>query len=98
MSSIAASVKTINVALCGAGIVGGGVCQIIKERQDIFAKLGIQFNIKSILVRNVSKKRDFDVPESANLTSNLLEIFADESQYLSILSNTESTEVASVNN
>ena len=27
-----------------------------------------------------------------------LEIFADESQYLSILSNTESTEVASVNN
>ena len=79
MSSIAASVKTINVALCGAGIVGGGVCQIIKERQDIFAKLGIQFNIKSILVRNVSKKRDFDVPEGANLTSNLQEIFADES-------------------
>ena len=27
-----------------------------------------------------------------------IEIFADESQYLSILSNTESTEVASLNN
>ena len=55
MSSIAASVKTINVALCGAGIVGGGVCQIIKERQDIFAKLGMATIPKKKRVINPKK-------------------------------------------
>jgi homoserine dehydrogenase len=76
---MSSNVKTVNVALCGAGIVGGGVCQIIKERQEVFKTLGIQFNIKTILVRNVSKKRDFELPAGAKLTDNVEDIFSDDS-------------------
>ena len=38
-------VKIINVALCGGGVVGGGVCEIINSKNSDLLRNGIVFNI-----------------------------------------------------
>ncbi len=46
----------INIGLCGFGTVGEGVFDIIKKnREVIFKKTGIEFNINKILVRDINK-------------------------------------------
>ena len=74
------STKEFNVALCGGGVVGGGVCRILKEREQVFEGFGLNFHVKWILVRNVEKKRDFEVPDGAKLTSDLQDILNDASK------------------
>ena len=76
------SIKEFNVALCGGGVVGGGVCRILKEREQVFEGFGLKFHVKWILVRNVEKKRDFEVPNGAKLTSDLQDILKDDSIHL----------------
>ena len=76
------STKEFNVALCGGGVVGGGVCRILKEREQVFEGFGLNFHVKWILVRNVEKKRDFEVPDGAKLTSDLQDILNDASIHL----------------
>ena len=52
----------INVALCGAGVVGGGVLSII-------ASMPSQFNVTKVLVRSLDKERDFVLPANASYTT-----------------------------
>ncbi len=60
-----------NVALCGAGVVGGGVVKLLKNLPS--------FRISKILVRDKAKKRDFLVPDTATLVTSTKEITDDAS-------------------
>lgn len=67
----------MNIALCGGGVVGGGVCEIIRKKNSDLLFNGIMFNITKILVKSVNKTRDFIIPENAVLTDNFEDIIFD---------------------
>lgn len=54
----------VNVALCGAGVVGGGVLTMIEKLRD-----SNMFRIKKILVRTIDKVRNFELPKGATYTT-----------------------------
>jgi homoserine dehydrogenase len=55
----AKSVEQVQVALLGLGTVGTGVFKMIQQNQDLIARrTGKFFNIRSILVKNLKKKRE----------------------------------------
>lgn len=71
--------KEIQVGLLGFGTVGSGVAKImIDHQQDLQHKLGVEVNIKKVLVRNLTKKRETDLPIEV-FTDNLDEILNDSS-------------------
>jgi len=55
----------LRVALCGAGTVGGGVCEILASRGSVLKSMGSMIEIKKILVRSLDKERSFDLPAGA---------------------------------
>ena len=70
--------KIMKAALLGAGTVGSGVYELVKERQEDFPHIcGTQIEIAKILVRDASKERE-GIP-SELLTDNWEEIIADDS-------------------
>ena len=53
------SVPVIKAALLGAGTVGGGVCQILEwQKDEMPRKLGASVELKKILVRDKTRKRE----------------------------------------
>lgn len=71
--------KEINVGLLGFGTVGSGVAKImIDHQQDLQHKLGVEVKIKKVLVRNITKKRETDLPIEV-FTDDLDEILNDTS-------------------
>ena len=70
--------KIVKAALLGAGTVGSGVYELVKERQEDFPHIcGTQIEIDKLLVRDASKERE-GIP-SELLTDNWEEIIADDS-------------------
>ena len=69
--------RNINIALLGAGTVGGGVYRLIKENREEFKdRTGAVINVKKVLVRDISKDRPgFD---KAVLTDDFNEIISDK--------------------
>jgi len=57
------STGNVNVALCGAGIVGGGVLYMIKQLRNS------PFTVKKVLVRTIDKVRDFELPNGTTYTT-----------------------------
>ena len=56
--------ESIGIGLMGLGVVGSGVAKTIFEKSEAIAQqVGCPLRIKRILVRDLSKKRDFDVPQ-----------------------------------
>ena len=54
--------ESISIGLMGLGVVGSGVAKTLFEKSDAIAQqVGCPLKIKKILVRDLSKKRDFDV-------------------------------------
>lgn len=52
------SERTIQVAILGAGTVGGGTIKLIESlKEEFFYKTGANINIKKVLVRNINKER-----------------------------------------
>ena len=70
--------KIVKAALLGAGTVGSGVYELVKERQEDFPHIcGTQIEIAKILVRDASKERA-GIPSDL-LTDSWEEIIADDS-------------------
>lgn len=64
--------EQVNVSLLGLGTVGTGVWKMISSNQDLIAKrTGKFFDIKSILIRNLHKKRN--LPGVENLLTDRFE-------------------------
>ncbi len=56
--------RQVNVALLGAGTVGGGVVNALRRNGPLMAsRLGVDLQVRRVVVRNPRKARDFDVPE-----------------------------------
>jgi homoserine dehydrogenase len=71
--------KKINLALLGLGTVGSGVVKVLEENGGmILNREGLQLNIKKILVRDKTKKRNIDIDRSL-LTEDPNEILNDDS-------------------
>lgn len=71
--------KEINIGLLGFGVVGSGVAKILTEHQtDLQYKLGVPVHIKKVVVRDVNKKRDTDLPKEL-FTDSLEEVLSDDS-------------------
>ena len=55
--------KTVDIALLGCGVVGGGVADLLlRDRARIEALTGVRYNLKGIAVRSVDKPRGVDLP------------------------------------
>ena len=67
----------INVGLLGLGVVGGGVAAALLEQAEVVAaKVGRPVNLKKVLVRDASRKRDVAVPDNL-ITTNPEDILSD---------------------
>ncbi len=64
--------QTVKLAIAGFGTVGTGLARILEENEDvILARCGKKFEIASILVRDVNKKRDFLPGPEVKFTADL---------------------------
>ena len=62
--------KTVNVAIMGIGTVGGGTYEILTENHDLLLKTqGIDFKVKKVLDKDISRIKRFGIPESAFVSS-----------------------------
>ena len=67
----------INVGLMGLGVVGGGVAAALTQnRKALSARAGGRLNLKKVLVRDLSRARDVDLP-TAVITANPEDILGD---------------------
>mmetsp|Transcript_13129 Transcript_13129/g.24668 ORF Transcript_13129/g.24668 Transcript_13129/m.24668 type:complete len:504 (-) Transcript_13129:205-1716(-) len=63
------ALHTIRVGIVGGGTVGGGICEILTKKADYLSQLcSNDILVKSICVRDLSKKRDFGIPEGCTIT------------------------------
>lgn len=70
--------KKIGLALLGLGTIGSGVMKVLRENGEMIKnREGIEIEVKRILVRDKTKKRNIKVDESL-LTDNPEDIFNDE--------------------
>jgi homoserine dehydrogenase len=69
--------ESIGIGLMGLGVVGSGVARTIFEKSEAIAQqVGCPLRIKKILVRNPTKKRDFEVPQHL-ITTDPQEVITD---------------------
>ena len=69
--------RAINLGLLGLGVVGGGVVKALTQKSALVTKqIGRPVNITRILVKDLDKPRDLDVPKSL-LTTDPTDILED---------------------
>lgn len=69
--------KAIRVGLLGLGTVGSGVVKIIQDHQDkLMHQVGCPVTIKKVLVKDVEKKREVDLPKEV-LTTEVYDVIDD---------------------
>lgn len=62
--------EEFNIALAGFGVVGSGLARLIQENADVIrARCGRKIAIRTILVRDLAKKRDAAFPAGCHLTA-----------------------------
>ena len=68
----------IKVGFFGCGNVGGGVYRLMNGfAKEIAHRTGLRFEVKKVLVRDVNKKRDVELPQEV-LTSNVNDLLEDD--------------------
>ena len=70
------------VALCGAGVVGGGVLSILSRKKDL------PFQITKVLVRDLKKARGVPLPHGAEYVTNWRECVEDVDLVLELIGGT----------
>ncbi len=69
--------KAIRVGLLGLGTVGSGVVKIIQDHQDkLMHQVGCPITIKKVLVKDLEKKREVDLPKEV-LTTEVYDVIDD---------------------
>ena len=67
----------MNVAIIGAGTVGGGVLSLLETEKARLKKHGVAFTVKTICVKSVKEKIDAPLPKGVTLTSSYASVIAD---------------------
>ena len=70
-------IKTLKVAIVGGGVVGGGVVELLRRQARVLLGHGVAFDLKTLVVRDLSKARDFSIPSSTHVTSDAAAAYAD---------------------
>lgn len=71
--------KEIGIGLLGFGVVGSGVAKILhNHREDLQHKLGVPVHIKRVLIRDVTKERETELPREV-FTNQLDDLLNDDS-------------------
>lgn len=66
------------VGLAGFGVVGGGLCQLLRTNEDMIQRrAGRKIIVKKILVRDTAKKRAIAPPEGASLVTDFNQLVID---------------------
>ncbi|MCR6616310.1 homoserine dehydrogenase [Bacillus velezensis] len=69
--------EAIRIGLLGLGTVGSGVVKIIQDHQDkLIHQVGCPVTIKKVLVKDIDKKRDADLPKEV-LTTEVYDVIDD---------------------
>ena len=67
------------IGLAGFGTVGSGLAEVLRENAALIRnRIGRELKIKTVLVRDANKPRDFALPEGASLTANPQELVNDQ--------------------
>ena len=67
---------TLTLGLAGLGTVGGGLVRLLSENaEEIRARSGCDFRLKTVAVRNPNRKRD--LPEGVALTTDPMSLADD---------------------
>ena len=70
--------KELVLGLAGYGVVGTGLARALEEAHQLIPeRTGRSLRIKTILVRDVSRPREWPVPEGARLTTSLEDLLGD---------------------
>jgi len=68
----------LKIGIVGVGTVGQSVCQILEDNKDIItARAGVELNVVSGIVNNLSKKRDIN--PNIKISNNVEDILNDDS-------------------
>lgn len=71
---------TRRLGIFGGGTVGGGIVDILEKKKAYLKEMtGSDIEIASLCVRDLSKKRDFDIPEGCTVTDKYDDILNDDS-------------------
>lgn len=71
--------KQVKIALLGLGNVGSGVWKILNlNKSEISKRCGFEITVEKILVKDINKKRDLNIPKGI-LTDNFYDILNDDS-------------------
>eukprot|EP00978_Attheya_sp_CCMP212_P027414 scaffold91771_cov44-Attheya_sp.AAC.1 len=74
------SAPTVKLGIFGGGTVGGGIVEIIGKKKEAFEQLtGSNIEVGKICVRDVARKRDFEVPANCEIVSDYDAILNDDS-------------------
>jgi homoserine dehydrogenase len=60
---------SFTLGIFGGGVVGGGVVEVLKAKEADFAAMNVSFKVAKICVRDLNKKRDFEVPEGCTFVT-----------------------------
>lgn len=67
----------MKVGILGGGTVGGGVCEILRQRGDYLKQRGAEFQVAKIAVRDAGKSRDFTVPQGCKIVTDWKQVVND---------------------
>jgi homoserine dehydrogenase len=74
------SAPAVKLGIFGGGTVGGGIVEIIGKKKESFEQLtGSNIEVAKVCVRDVSRKRDFELPANCEIVSDYDAILNDDS-------------------
>lgn len=71
--------RKLTIGLAGFGTVGGGLVQILEQNhEELLARSGYEFVVKTIVVRDLQRIRSVSLPQGAQLTVDLMSVAEDK--------------------
>ena len=61
--------RTVKCGIYGAGVVGGGVVELLRTQARLFEAQGVRFVVKAICSRDTQRARDFVIDEGTVRTA-----------------------------
>jgi homoserine dehydrogenase len=77
-SKFSRTLKTLNVAVCGAGVVGSGVLRILNQQRPIFRAQGFDFSVTHVVARNTVDSNLLVGHSNAKVNTSTIDVLADD--------------------